>query len=92
MRLACTSRESVGDVLITPVIASVAALCVDSIFSAVPFEPCSLLFDEWEYVGCNHSAATYYVILGTATDWYSCLMSLAGTPQEVADSLHSRMV
>ena len=45
-RLVCASRESVGVVLMAPVIARVAALCIDSIFLAMPIEPQSLLSDE----------------------------------------------
>jgi len=66
-RLVCTFRESVGVVLIVPVMASAAVHWVDPIFLAIPFEPLNLLSDGWAKDGCSHTAATY-VILGIATE------------------------
>src|SRR5438128_1173058 len=79
MRLARTLIESVGDVLIAPVIVRAAERWTCVIFFTRHCEPFISDGEPAENTGFSQTLAAYN-IFGTATERYSWRMSLGGIP------------
>ena len=83
---------SLAVVRMAPRIVISAFLCADCTLSMNLIEPVLLLLAVDRLCGAVYHISAVYVILGTATVRYSCLIPLGDTPDDVRASLLIRLI